>query len=79
MTTAQKLKQSLITKAQSLILESGFSQTAIASVVGCSQQRVSDLVNGKGELFSIEYLLGFIDKFGDEKINACHCCNCAFD
>jgi len=39
----------------------------VADVVGVSRQRISSLVGGQYELFSIEYLLTFLENFGERK------------
>jgi predicted XRE-type DNA-binding protein len=39
----------------------------VADIVGVSRQRISSLVGDQSELFSIEYLLTFLENFGERK------------
>jgi predicted XRE-type DNA-binding protein len=39
----------------------------LADVVGVSRQRISSLAGDQSELFSIEYLMGFLETFGERK------------
>jgi predicted XRE-type DNA-binding protein len=65
MNKAQQLKQDLMQQAQTAIKDSGMTQSAIADVVGCSRQRVASLAVGQDELFSIEWLMNFLELFGE--------------
>jgi predicted XRE-type DNA-binding protein len=67
MNKAQQLKQDLMQQAQTAIKESGMTHHAVAAIVGVSRQRISSLVGGQDELFSIEYLLNFLELFGEQK------------
>lgn len=64
---ALQLKESLMQKAQLGIKNSGKSHGAIGELVGCSRQRITSLSSGQIELFSIEWLMDFLEKFGGEK------------
>jgi len=59
--SAQKVKMSYMIFARDFIEESGLTQKQVADLVGCGQPRISDLINGKIDLFSIEWLLDLID------------------
>jgi predicted XRE-type DNA-binding protein len=67
MSNAQKLKQDLMQQAQTAIKDSGMTHQQVADVVGVSRQRISSLVGDQSELFSIEYLLTFLENFGGRK------------
>lgn len=67
MNKAQQLKQDLVQQAQTAIKDSGMTHQAVADVVGVSRQRISSLIGGQDELFSIEYLLNFLELFGEQK------------
>ena len=67
MNKAQQLKQDLMQQAQTAIKQSGMTHQQVADVVGVSRQRISSLVGGQSELFSIEYLMGFLETFGGRK------------
>jgi predicted XRE-type DNA-binding protein len=43
-----------------------WSQPEVARMLGISQPRVSDLVRGKLSKFSLEMLLGFLERMGEE-------------
>jgi predicted XRE-type DNA-binding protein len=67
MNKAQQLKQDLMQQAQATIKDSGMTHQQVADVVGVSRQRISSLVGSQDELFSIEYLLNFLELFGERK------------
>ena len=67
MNKAQQLKQDLMAEAQTAIKASGMTHQQVADVVGVSRQRISSLVGSQDELFSIEYLLTFLENFGGRK------------
>jgi len=43
-----------------------WSQPEVAKMLGISRPRVSDLMRGKLSKFSLEMLLGFLERMGDE-------------
>jgi predicted XRE-type DNA-binding protein len=67
MNKAQQLKQDLMQQAQTAIKDSGMTHQQVADVIGVSRQRISSLVGGQSEMFSIEYLLTFLENFGERK------------
>ena len=67
MNKAQQLKQDLMQQAQSAIKDSGMTHQQVADVIGVSRQRISSLVGGQDELFSIEWLMNFLENFGERK------------
>jgi predicted XRE-type DNA-binding protein len=67
MNNAQKLKADLMQQAQAAIKDSGMTHQQVADVVGVSRQRISSLVGSQDELFSIEYLLTFLENFGERE------------
>jgi predicted XRE-type DNA-binding protein len=67
MNKAQQLKQDLMQQAQAAIKDSGMTHQQVADIVGVSRQRISSVVGGQDELFSIEYLLNFLELFGERK------------
>jgi len=64
MNKAQELKQDLMQQAQTAIKESGMTHQQVADIVGVSRQRITSLAGDQSELFSIEYLLTFLENFG---------------
>jgi predicted XRE-type DNA-binding protein len=67
MNKAQQLKQDLMQQAQTAIKASGMTHQQVADVIGVSRQRISSLVGGQDELFSIEWLMNFLELFGERK------------
>jgi predicted XRE-type DNA-binding protein len=67
MSKAQQLKAALMQQAQTAIKDSGMTHQQVADIVGVSRQRISSLMVGQDELFSIEYLMGFLETFGERK------------
>jgi predicted XRE-type DNA-binding protein len=67
MNKAQQLKRDLMQQAQAAIKQSGMTHQQVADVIGVSRQRISSLVGDQSELFSIEYLLTFLENFGERK------------
>jgi len=67
MNKAQQLKRDLMQQAQAAIKQSGMTHQQVADVIGVSRQRISSLVGDQSELFSIEYLINFIETFGERK------------
>jgi predicted XRE-type DNA-binding protein len=64
MNKAQQLKQDLMAEAQTAIKDSGMTHQQVADIIGVSRQRISSLVGDQSELFSIEYLMNFLEKPG---------------
>jgi predicted XRE-type DNA-binding protein len=52
-----RIRSELMTQLEKLIEREGLTQTAAARLLGVSQPRVSDLVRGRIELFSIDMLV----------------------
>jgi predicted XRE-type DNA-binding protein len=67
MNKAQQLKADLMQQAQTAIKDSGMTHQQVADVIGVSRQRISSLVGSQDELFSIEYLINFLETFGERK------------
>jgi predicted XRE-type DNA-binding protein len=61
MSTALSLKMECMVKARDAVESSGLTQKQVAKLVGCSQPRISDVMNGNFYVFSIEWLLNLID------------------
>ncbi len=57
-------KCELMVSARCAIENSGLSQSDIAKKVGCSQPRISSLISGEIDKFSIEWLMDFIEDIG---------------
>jgi predicted XRE-type DNA-binding protein len=67
MNKAQQLKADLMQQAQTAIKESGMTHQQVADIIGVSRQRISSLVGDQSELFSIEWLMTFLEEFGVRK------------
>lgn len=59
-----KLRAELMIRLEKLITARAWTQTEAAKVLGVSQARVSDLVRGKWEKFSIDMLLTLATRAG---------------
>ena len=59
-----KVRSALMGKLRSIIEEEDLTQTRAAEVFGVTQPRVSDLVRGKVELFSIDALVNMLGSAG---------------
>jgi predicted XRE-type DNA-binding protein len=59
-----RIRSELMTQLEKLIERKGLTQTAAARLLGVSQPRVSDLVRGRIELFSIDVLVNMLAKAG---------------
>jgi predicted XRE-type DNA-binding protein len=59
-----KLRSSLMLAVKRHIEREGLSQTAAAKVFGVTQPRISDLVRGKIELFSLDMLVNMLTAAG---------------
>lgn len=57
-------KVELFDEVRTRISDLELTQAKIAKLLGISQPRVSDIAKGKISVFSIETLLGFLDKLG---------------
>lgn len=58
------IRADLMGQLRALIDEHGLTQKAAAKVLGVTQPRVSDLVRGRIELFSIDTLIEMLTRFG---------------
>jgi predicted XRE-type DNA-binding protein len=59
-----RIRSELMIRLEKLIQREGLTQTAAARLFGVSQPRVSDLVRGRIELFSIDTLVNMLAKAG---------------
>lgn len=57
-----RIRAALMARVRQLIEERGLTQAAAAKFFGVSQPRISDLVRGKIELFSIDGLVDMLAK-----------------
>ena len=67
--SAMKMKMAYMVAARDAIDASELTQGEIARLAGCSQPRISDLMNGKVELFSIEWLLDLLDAIAADEVS----------
>ena len=58
------LKSKLMITTRLIIKEQNITQSELAEKLGVSQPRVSNLINGKSDKFSIDSLLQFLFKLG---------------
>ncbi len=58
------MRADLMTELQKLIKEKDLTQSKAAEMLGVSQSRVSDLIRGKWEKFSLEMLIILATKAG---------------
>ncbi|MGE0008416.1 MAG: helix-turn-helix domain-containing protein [Parvibaculaceae bacterium] len=63
---AKERRANLMLLIQDKIEKGKWSQPEVARMLGISQPRVSDLVRGKLGKFSLEMLLGFLERMGEE-------------
>jgi len=63
---AMERRSNLLMLVQDKIEKGKWSQPEVAKMLGISQPRVSDLVRGKLSKFSLEMLLGFLERMGEE-------------
>lgn len=63
---AKERRANLMLLIQEKIERGKWSQPEVAKMLGISQPRVSDLVRGKLSKFSLEMLLGFLERMGEE-------------
>jgi predicted XRE-type DNA-binding protein len=59
-----KLRSALIMALKDHILRAGLSQSEAAKLLGVTQPRISDLMRGKIELFSLDTLVNMIGAAG---------------
>ena len=58
------MRAELMAKLREAIIQNGWTQTEAASMLGISQSRVSDLVRGKYEKFSLDMLISLTTRAG---------------
>ena len=61
---SMKLRAKLMRAVQDRVLASGASQRAAAQLVGVTQPRISDLMRGRIDLFSVESLVDMLVRLG---------------
>ena len=59
-----KIRADLMIKLSKIIEARGLTQAAAAKLMGVTQPRISDLVRGKIELFSIDMLVEMLSRAG---------------
>ena len=59
-----RIRSTLMAAVRKLIDDRGLTQTKAAALFGVSQPRVSDLVRGKIELFSVDTLIEMLARVG---------------
>jgi len=59
-----KIRSTMMARLRHLIASRGLTQAAAATLFGVSQPRVSDLVRGKIDLFSIDTLVDMLSHAG---------------
>ena len=59
-----RIRSHLMARLKKLMMSEGLTQTKAARLFGVSQPRVSDLVRGRIELFSIDALVNMLAKAG---------------
>ncbi|HYC55882.1 MAG TPA: helix-turn-helix transcriptional regulator [Candidatus Binatia bacterium] len=59
-----RIRADLMIKLSSIIERRGLTQAAAAALMGVTQPRISDLVRGKIELFSIDMLVEMLFRAG---------------
>ena len=59
-----KLRSQLMIAADKALIEKKLTQQAAAKALGISQPRVSDLLRGKAEKFTIDSLVNILTKLG---------------
>lgn len=58
------MRADLMIELEKQLKAQGLTQTAAAKILGVSQSRVSDLVNGKADNFSLDMLVIFAARMG---------------
>lgn len=59
-----RIRADLMIELSKLIADSSLTQTAAAALLGVSQPRISDLVQGKIERFSVDTLIEMLGRAG---------------
>jgi len=59
-----KLRSQLMIEVDKALIEKKLTQTAAAEALGISQPRVSDLLCGKAEKFTIDALVNILTRLG---------------
>ena len=59
---AMKLRDELVHRAPQYIHDQGMTQAAAAQAMGVSQPRISDLMRGKSEKFSLDMLVTMLER-----------------
>lgn len=59
-----RIRSALMARARTLIEDRGLTQARAAALFGVSQPRISDLVRGKIELFSVDTLIEMLARVG---------------
>ncbi len=59
-----KIRSALMHKLSAFVASSGMTQAEVAELLGVSQPRVSDLIRGKIDLFSIDTLVNMLTSAG---------------
>ena len=62
--THLQIRADLMLQIERILKAEGLTQVKAAKVLGISQPRVSDLVRGRLELFSIDALVEMLDRLG---------------
>jgi predicted XRE-type DNA-binding protein len=63
---AMERRANLMQLIQGKLEKGKWTQAEISKMLGITRPRVSDLMRGKVSKFSLEALLGFIERMGDE-------------
>jgi predicted XRE-type DNA-binding protein len=58
-----QIRSQMMIEIEKIIEERGLTQSAAADILGVTQPRVSDLVRGNIEVFSIDTLVEMLDRF----------------
>ena len=59
---AMKLRETLVIRARQYINDQSMTQAAAAQAMGVSQPRISDLMRGKSEKFSLDMLVTMLER-----------------
>lgn len=59
---AMQLREILVFRARQYIQDQGMTQAAAALAMGVSQPRISDLMRGKSEKFSLDMLVTMLER-----------------
>jgi len=62
--TNLKLRSQLMIEVDKALIEKNLTQVAAAKVLDISQPRVSDLIRGKADKFTIDMLVNILTKLG---------------